>query len=435
MTDSLSPEQFELISAEAKELTLQQEKSWTHLLVHYLPKINSILQTTTDQLFVAKDTTLPHNHNQKVSDKIISRNGLDENLPFVYHCNTLVDRKTRHACGRSIGTGVTVLEANIDGSSVLYCYLMVPWGSGVERWSPGGHYQSILFLICKKSDYPRLVKHGRNKISQTEAVEKIPILKDGMAEEIERETVGFLRKASLVKDLGGRINRGIILSGSPGNGKTMLCRYLKNRAKKHAIAVSEISASLIIKAFSENNLYSVVNASGLIFFDDIDISFLSRMNGDAKIACALLSAMDGMENYNNNTVRVFTTNEDTTDMDSAFLRPGRIDRIFKFGKPTETMRRHFIMSWDKRILERINAKYLIESTGECSFAEIGSIRDIVIDAMLSDRAIDLDNVLEKFQEMQAFRSSAKMGFSVAAAKKPIPKKTDEERAEEVLSKK
>ena len=72
----------------------------------------------------------------------------------------------------------------------------------------------------------------------------------------------------------------------------------------------------------------------IIFFDEIDAMTTSRGGGGSvndRILTALLTEMDGIEALTNVTILAATNRPDV--IDSALLRPGRIDRIMYVGPP------------------------------------------------------------------------------------------------------
>jgi SpoVK/Ycf46/Vps4 family AAA+-type ATPase len=73
----------------------------------------------------------------------------------------------------------------------------------------------------------------------------------------------------------------------------------------------------------------------IIFFDEIDAMTTSRGGGSGsvndRILAALLNELDGIEALVNVTVLAATNRPDV--IDSALLRPGRIDRILYVGLP------------------------------------------------------------------------------------------------------
>jgi AAA family ATPase len=73
----------------------------------------------------------------------------------------------------------------------------------------------------------------------------------------------------------------------------------------------------------------------IIFFDEIDAMTTSRGVGGGsvndRILATLLNEMDGIETLTNVTILAATNRPDV--IDSALLRPGRIDRIMYVGPP------------------------------------------------------------------------------------------------------
>lgn len=243
------------------------------------------------------------------------------------------------------------------------------------------------------------------KMSDSIYIKYPPILHDGMLNSCVEDTIGFLKKCSQYKKYGVRLSRGIIFQGKPGNGKTMLCKYIKNLAQENNFSTEDISMSNIEESYGDNSLKGLMSSSNILFFDDVDISFLSRHHGkgvnekDNKLACSLLSAMDGIENNSVGVVRIFTSNEHIKNIDPAFLRPGRIDRIISFDVPTEKMRKEFVVScWDKEITSNIDVKHLVHVTEGKSFAEIDEIKSILVKVYMLSNKWNLEESLKLFED-------------------------------------
>jgi len=106
--------------------------------------------------------------------------------------------------------------------------------------------------------------------------------------------------------------------------------------------------------------------------------------------------MDGIEN-SGNTVRIFTTNEKTNDIDSAFLRPGRIDGSFLIDKPDDDMKLRFVDRWPEEIKMAVPPPEVVEKTPGFSFAELEFVRsNLVINYLLSGHQWSLDKALAGF---------------------------------------
>ncbi len=152
------------------------------------------------------------------------------------------------------------------------------------------------------------------------------------------EIVDFLRNPERYGRLGGRMPHGVLLSGAPGTGKTLLARAVAGEA--HA-AFFSISASEFIEAIvgvgasRVRDLFEKAKeaAPSIIFIDELDAIGRSRQ-GSASISGAndereqtldqILTEMDGFESSEAVVVVAATNRPDI--LDPALLRAGRFDR-------------------------------------------------------------------------------------------------------------
>ncbi len=152
------------------------------------------------------------------------------------------------------------------------------------------------------------------------------------------EIVDFLRNPERFGRLGGRMPHGVLLSGAPGTGKTLLARAVAGEA--HA-AFFSISASEFIEAIvgvgasRVRDLFAKAKeaAPSIIFIDELDAVGRSRQ-GSVSIAGSndereqtlnqILTEMDGFESIEAVVVLAATNRGEI--LDPALLRPGRFDR-------------------------------------------------------------------------------------------------------------
>lgn len=270
---------------------------------------------------------------------------------------------------------------NIRYNGLNYCKFI---GTNVKfciynkYFDDGAHFYPSTYCIYEKGTLLKLRKLASKYYNNQSKICE-PILDDGVLDDLVRNTIGFLKHKRYIENLGGILKRGILLTGTYGCGKTLSCDYLKKLASKKNISYRIIDASDIEGAFNNGNLANLMTTSPLIFLDDIDISYFSRKQGsDSKIACSLLSALDGVNKEHKACVRIFTTNEEVDGMDKAFLRPGRIDRIFKIGRPSAQSRRKLIESWHENVLKHIDIDELVKKTHDYSMAEIDDIKNQIL---------------------------------------------------------
>jgi cell division protease FtsH len=150
------------------------------------------------------------------------------------------------------------------------------------------------------------------------------------------ETIEFLRDPVKFGRLGGRAPRGILLSGPPGTGKTMLARAAANEAHVPFLAVSGSSfqekfaglgAARVRRLFAEARKLSPC----VIFIDEIDALGRQRGRGNDSASAdqdqtlnQLLIEMDGFDHVAGVVVIASTNRPDI--LDTALTRPGRFDR-------------------------------------------------------------------------------------------------------------
>jgi cell division protease FtsH len=152
------------------------------------------------------------------------------------------------------------------------------------------------------------------------------------------EIVDFLREPDRYGSLGGRMPHGVLLSGAPGTGKTLLARAVAGEA--HA-AFFSISASEFIEAIvgvgasRVRDLFAKAKeaAPSIIFIDELDAIGRARQ-GSVSVTGAndereqtldqILTEIDGFESSQAVIVLAATNRPDV--LDPALLRAGRFDR-------------------------------------------------------------------------------------------------------------
>ncbi|HEX9482704.1 MAG TPA: ATP-dependent zinc metalloprotease FtsH [Solirubrobacteraceae bacterium] len=152
------------------------------------------------------------------------------------------------------------------------------------------------------------------------------------------EIVDFLRNPERYSRLGGRMPHGVLLSGAPGTGKTLLARAVAGEAHAAFFSISAaefIEAIVGVGASRVRDLFTKAKeaAPSIIFIDEIDAIGRSRQ-GSAAISGAndereqtldqILTELDGFESSEAVVVLAATNRPDI--LDPALLRAGRFDR-------------------------------------------------------------------------------------------------------------
>jgi cell division protease FtsH len=182
---------------------------------------------------------------------------------------------------------------------------------------------------------------GRAKAKQyAPTKEKVTFADVAGIEEAEQElaeVVDFLRDPRKYRKLGARIPRGVLLSGAPGTGKTLLARAVAGEA---GVAFFSMSASEFVEmivgvgASRVRDLFAQAKAAApsIVFVDEIDAIGRSRGSGvfsgandeREQTLNQILTEMDGFDASTGVIVLAATNRPDV--LDPALLRPGRFDR-------------------------------------------------------------------------------------------------------------
>ncbi len=169
------------------------------------------------------------------------------------------------------------------------------------------------------------------------------------------EVVDFLKKPEKYQRLGGRIPRGVLLSGAPGTGKTLLARAVAGEAGVpfFSLSASEFVEAIVgIGASRVRDLFRQAKeaAPSIIFIDELDAIGRSRSAGVGPFSGGndereqtlnqILTEMDGFEQ--GDTVIVLAATNRAEILDSALLRPGRFDRRVTVPPPDKDGRRKIL---------------------------------------------------------------------------------------------
>jgi cell division protease FtsH len=182
---------------------------------------------------------------------------------------------------------------------------------------------------------------GRAKVDQYEPTSARVTFADvaGIeeAEEELAEVVDFLRDPAKYTKLGARIPRGVLLSGAPGTGKTLLARAVAGEAGVpfFSMSASEFVEMIVgVGASRVRDLFDKAKAAApsIVFVDEIDAIGRSRGSGvfsgandeREQTLNQILTEMDGFDASTGVIVLAATNRPDV--LDPALLRPGRFDR-------------------------------------------------------------------------------------------------------------
>ncbi|KAL3320965.1 26S protease regulatory subunit 8 [Cichlidogyrus casuarinus] len=194
-----------------------------------------------------------------------------------------------------------------------------------------------------------------------------------------------VKHPELFEALGIAQPKGVLLYGPPGTGKTLLARAVAHHTECTFIRVS--GSELVQKFIGEGarmvrELFVMAreHAPSIIFMDEVDSIGSTRLEGSSggdsevqRTMLELLNQLDGFEPKQNIKVIMATNRIDI--LDSALLRPGRIDRKIEFPAPNEEARLDILKIHSRKmnLTRGIDLRKIAEQMPGASGAEVKSV--------------------------------------------------------------
>ena len=227
------------------------------------------------------------------------------------------------------------------------------------------------------------------------------------------EIVAFLQTPEKFSRLDAHMPAGLLLTGPPGTGKTMLARALAGEAgvRFFAASASEFVEKYVgVGASRVRDLFkrATANAPAVIFLDELDAIGVSRGNIDGngerdQTLNELLVRMDGFSG-SEHVVVVAATNRPEI-LDPALLRPGRFSRQITIGLPSAEGRRAIlgVHSNSKPLAPGVDLDTVAATTGGFSGARLAELlNEAAILAAREDRElIEADDIREGLRRVVA----------------------------------
>nr|CAB3497112.1 unnamed protein product [Digitaria exilis] len=213
----------------------------------------------------------------------------------------------------------------------------------------------ILHSMAITNDHLKTALAGTNPSALRETTVEVPNVSwsdigglEGVKRELQ-ETVQYpVEHPEKFEKFGMSPSKGVLFYGPPGCGKTLLAKAIANECQANFISIK--GPELLTKWFgeSEANVREIFDkarqsAPCVLFFDELDSIATQRggrVGGGAeasdRVLNQLLTEMDGMGAKK--TVFIIGATNRPDIIDSALLRPGRLDQLIYIPVPDEASR-------------------------------------------------------------------------------------------------
>ncbi|KAL5239432.1 hypothetical protein ACI65C_006842 [Semiaphis heraclei] len=205
------------------------------------------------------------------------------------------------------------------------------------------------------------------------------------------------------EEMGIKPPKGVILYGPPGTGKTLLAKAVANQTSATFLRV--VGSELIQKYLGDGpklvrNLFRTAEeySPSIVFIDEIDAvgtkRYKSNSGGAREIQRTMLELLNQLDGFDTRSdVKVIMATNRIESLDSALIRPGRVDRKIEFPLPSEeTKRQIFNIHTSKMALDvEVNLNELITAKDDISGADIKAICTEAGLMALRDRRMKITN--------------------------------------------
>ncbi len=275
------------------------------------------------------------------------------------------------------------------------------------RQMKGANKQAIMFGNSRA----RVIFPGKGK--KKDRVTFKDVAGNENAKQELQEMVEFLKNPKKFIDMGAKIPKGILLTGDPGTGKTLMAKAVAGEAN---VPFFYLSGSDFVEMFvgvgasRVRDLFKTAKkmSPSIIFIDEIDAVGRSRGVGIGggndereQTLNQILVEMDGFETDEKVIVMAATNRPDV--LDKALLRPGRFDRQVHIDLPDRKERLAILQihAKGKPFADDVKLEVIAERTAGFSGADLESVLNeaAIIATMAGRKKIQQEDLINAFEKV------------------------------------
>jgi cell division protease FtsH len=264
-----------------------------------------------------------------------------------------------------------------------------PRAARARAWPALNPYRGRVVEVGALDGHPQLA--GLPRPAAPRADLDVPV---ELWHEIDTNIHGLFERHEVLRELGLGCNRGVLLTGPPGTGKTHLCRIVSSEVYPGTTVMviqTEAAAHVLTGVYE----LAALLAPTLVIIEDIDLVIGTGRGRPAALHDFLVS-VDGLMTVHDGVVTLATTNRPDAP-DAAVRRAARFDRIVEVGPPPPRGREQILRSHLGRFGTELVAGIDVARVAAAADGATGAdLREIVRHAVLlsPDGALTTDLLLQ-----------------------------------------
>jgi ATP-dependent metalloprotease FtsH len=248
-----------------------------------------------------------------------------------------------------------------------------------------------VYIFYNLLDKGRFIKNPSKIITGGHSITFDQIGGQDVAKNELLEALDFIKNYEEVKRMGIRPLRGILLTGAPGTGKTLMAKaaaayidsvFISASGSEFIEMYAGVGAQRVRQLFesAKNLARKAFKKHGVIFIDEIEVIAGTRGKNTGHLEYdqtlnQLLVEMDGISSNDDINILVIAATNRPDILDPAILRPGRFDRIVKVDLPDKDGRLEILKlhTKDKPLAKDVDLEQIAKETFGFSGAHLENL--------------------------------------------------------------